>query len=633
MEDDSMEIKLNRLMLENFKGVKVFLLEANGRNSTVRGENGAGKTTLADAFHWLLFGKDSNGRADFAIKTLDAKGQEIHNLNHSVEAVLEIDGRPITLLKVFKEKWTKKRGSARAEFTGHTTDFFIDGVPVQQKEWTARLQGLIDEYMFRLLTNPAHFNSLHWQKRRELLLAVCGDVSDKDVIASDKELASLPSILNGHNHEELRKIIAAKKKEINDRLKEIPARIDEASRSIVDVSGYNAQEISIKIGYIKKRIEEAKADSGSSALRIKKAELTAKQAEIQTKLDWMKREAEKSLDKDIDELESANRAANRSLQETVASLQDAKTKTERNEKEMERLREEYTEISGKEYTGPDVCPTCGQNLPSEQVAAALERHNLAKAQVLADINARGKALKTATADLYKEWDRLDAKRQGLEQDIRMTDARIKEARERKPGIMEGVGKLEKRAIEGLRAEIAVLDAQIMAHTSPDTTGLETELNGEQAKLAQIEASKKTAARIEVLKAEEKELAGKYEELERQTYLLERFTVSKVGLLEGKINSKFELARFKLFDTQVNGGIQETCVTLYNGVPYGAGLNTGAEINVGLDIIKTLSRHYGIKAPVWIDHKESVTKALDPETQTIMLTVDERCPKLEVTYNG
>jgi len=120
-------------------------------------------------------------------------------------------------------------------------------------------------------------------------------------------------------------------------------------------------------------------------------------------------------------------------------------------------------------------------------------------------------------------------------------------------------------------------------------------------------------------------------LEGETFLMEKFIVAKVNLLEDKINSKFALARFKLFEIQINGGITETCVTLFDGVPYGSGLNTGAEINVGLDIVRTLSQHYGVQAPIWIDHAESVTEILDPGSQTIKLSVDPDCPTLEVSY--
>uniref|UniRef100_A0A6M3JJK1 Putative ATPase domain containing protein n=1 Tax=viral metagenome TaxID=1070528 RepID=A0A6M3JJK1_9ZZZZ len=88
-----MQIKLNRLRLENFKGVRYFTLDPSGESVTIRGDNGTGKTTTMDAFLWLLFGKDSQGKSDFAVKTLNPDGTEIHNLNHLVEVELQIDER------------------------------------------------------------------------------------------------------------------------------------------------------------------------------------------------------------------------------------------------------------------------------------------------------------------------------------------------------------------------------------------------------------------------------------------------------------------------------------------------------------------------------------------------------------
>jgi recombinational DNA repair ATPase RecF len=143
-------VKLIKLSLKNFKGTRAFVLDARGGNVTVYGDNATGKTTLFDAFTWLLFDKDSQGRKDFEIKTLDASGQPMHGLEHEVEAVLQVDGKTVTLRKVYKEKWTKKRGSAQAEFTGHTTDYFVDGVPVKKAEYDARIASICDETVFKL---------------------------------------------------------------------------------------------------------------------------------------------------------------------------------------------------------------------------------------------------------------------------------------------------------------------------------------------------------------------------------------------------------------------------------------------------------------------------------------------------
>jgi AAA15 family ATPase/GTPase len=188
------EIRLLSLSLKNFKGIRQFTLQANGQDVKVYGDNATGKTTLFDAFVWLLFDKDSQNKKDFAIKTLDKDGQVLHGLEHEVEGVFLIDGKQLSLRKVFSEKWTKKRGSAEKQFSGHTTEYYIDGVPLKKKEYDQLISDLIDEDVFKLLTNPSYFNEqLHWQDRRKILLQVCGDITDEEVIASNAELApSLP---------------------------------------------------------------------------------------------------------------------------------------------------------------------------------------------------------------------------------------------------------------------------------------------------------------------------------------------------------------------------------------------------------------------------------------------------------
>ncbi|MFA5392002.1 MAG: hypothetical protein WC331_11355 [Candidatus Omnitrophota bacterium] len=627
-----MEITLKKLELSHFKGVRSFTLEVNGngKNATIRGRNGAGKTTLSDAAHWLLFGKDSLGRADFSIKTLDKSGNELHNLDHSVEGVFDVDGQEITLKKVFREKWVRKRGAASKEFTGHEVNHFIDDVPVKESEFKARIAALIDENTFKLLTNPSYFNSLHWQKRREILLQVCGNVSDADVIASNKDLAALPEILGNRSLEDHKKVIASKKKEINDRLKDIPGRIDENEKSIVDVSGYNVDEINAKITKLESKIQTMKAGGNDAVLRKQKAELEAKRAEIQTKLDGLVREAEKAIDGEIETMEKANRVACKSLADISIELGSLNNVIDRNEKEMDRLRKEFTEVAAQEYTGSSVCPTCGQSLPEDQVQAAVSKHNEQKARRIRDINDQGKRLKVATEDSRKIRERLIEKKTGLEEDIRITDTRIAEERERGFKTLANVGKIEKKALADLAAEIKEADEGLNA-APVDTTLLDAELTTEKGKLAEIEGSKKAAKRIEALKREEKKLAAEYEDLERQTFLMEGFIRAKVNLLEDKINSRFSLVRWKLFTEQINGGLTECCEATIDGVPFSSA-NTGSQILAGLDIISTLQRHYNIKAVCWLDHAEALSSA-PPEMNCQMIQLHVSQDKaLTVSYN-
>ena len=207
---------------------------------------------------WLLFNKDSQNRSDFEIKTLGPNGQPEHGLEHMVEAILELeDGQRLALKKVYQEKWQKKRGSATAEFTGHTTDHFIDGVPVKKKEYDEKIAEIADEEIFRLLTDPRYFNEiLHWQKRRELLLEVCGDVSDAEVIASKADLSKLADILGNRTIEQHRKVIQSRRTEINRELEKIPVRIDEVKLGLPNVDDIsNAEELSNDIAKLREELK------------------------------------------------------------------------------------------------------------------------------------------------------------------------------------------------------------------------------------------------------------------------------------------------------------------------------------------------------------------------------------------
>src|SRR5690625_3093952 len=180
------QIKLLSLKLRNFKGIRELEINFNGDNASIFGANEAGKTTVFDSFVWLLFNKDSNNRTDFEIKTME-NDKVIHHLDHEVEATLLVDNKELNLKKVFRERWTKKSGELEQKFGGHTTKYYINGVPSKKREYDDTIAAIIDEDVFKLLTNPNEFNiNLHWTKRRELLLEIAGDITDEDVIKSNK---------------------------------------------------------------------------------------------------------------------------------------------------------------------------------------------------------------------------------------------------------------------------------------------------------------------------------------------------------------------------------------------------------------------------------------------------------------
>lgn len=648
-------MKIMRLTLTNFKGVKDFTLDTQGEDVNIYGDNATGKTTLADAFMWLLFDKDSSNRKDFQIKTLGPDGEPEHGLDHTVEAepVLS-DGSYLTLKKVYAEKWTKKRGSAKAQFTGHTTDYYIDGVPVKKSEYDAKIAEIADEGIFRLLTDPRYFNEvLHWQKRRELLLEVCGDVSDTEVIASKKELSKLAEIFGNRTIEQHRKVILARRTEINKELERIPVRIDEVQLGLPRVDDIaNEKELENDINKLreelkKKQEELAQASAGGAVAElIKKLRLTEGQM-IEEKNRMTGEATEKAEQKDKTLWQVNDSISKVKSDINYHELKAKSTEVEINnlEEKMEVLRADWHAENNKvfEYKQNDTCPACNQPLPQKQLEAAREKalaeFNQAKAGKLESISAEGKRLAERKTELEKELTAISQELSKLTAQLPALEQRKTALRDEIHAIQDGLRQIEPSPkYLQLQKQCKELEKQIMqaqADTSVAVAAVRKEIDTlsdaikelEQAS-ARLEAHKNGLKRIEELKAQERELAAEYEELERQLYLTEEFIRTKVRLLEEKINSKFKMARFKLFNVLVNGGIEECCETVYNGVPY-SNLNNGARLNIGLDIINTLAEHYGFAPPVWLDNAESVTDILQTKGQQIRLIVSEKDKKLRV----
>ncbi len=654
-------MKLLKLRLTNFKGCKSLEINAGGKNLNIYGDNGSGKTTLADSFAWLLFDKDSNNRKDFEIKTLGSDGEPEHGLEHSVEAILELeDGQRLALKKVYQEKWTKKRGSATAEFTGHTTDYFIDGVPAQKKEYDARIAEIADENIFRLLTDPRYFNEvLHWQKRREMLLEVCGDVSDTDVIASNPELSRLSDILGNRTIEQHRKVIQARRSEINKELEKIPVRIDEAKLGLPNIDDItNKKELPNDIAKLREELRAKQEELAQARAGGQVAEKTKELRMIEAQIMDLKNRYRQALDGKVGEksgelskVQSEIYRLKNDIEAKSRTIQYNESEIKSLDEKIETLRNNWHEENAKAFEQEqaaflklDTCPTCGQPLPKEQLQAAREKalaqFNKAKAEKLEAISAEGKRLKDMKASMEEnlvyvrcELEKATAELAGLEKKEAALKAEIND-------IMQGEQPVEstpeyvrlQKQHEELQEQIR--QAQADVSTTVATIQKEAdEISGaiqalEQAQ-ARIDTRKNGLKRIEELKAEERRLAAEFEELERQLYLTEEFIRTKVRLLEDRINSKFKMARFKLFNVLVNGGIEETAETMYNGVPYSS-LNNGARINVGLDIIRTLAKHCNFYPPIFIDNRESITELVDVSPQqTISLIVSEKDKKLRV----
>lgn len=645
-------IRIKELKINNFKGIKALKLDfGQTGNNTIYGANGTGKTTVFDAFMWLLFNKDSQGRSDFEVKQLDQDNNIIHNQEVEVFAELLIDDEVIEVRKVLSEKWTKKRGSETAEFTGNETTYFFNSVPYSQKEFQFKINNIVDENVFKIITNPTAFVSLKWQDQRKTLVEIADMPSDTQIALGDHDLENLLNEVGSQKTMEeftaqTKNSIKQAKEEINN----IPARIEELNRSlpvpiveknvIANIEALQSQinkiddEISNKMtqfdSVIEKRnqnqakIQELQSKVNDIEFNIKEEAKTKAvlRNPLEVKLTSLKNEL-------YDNLEDVN-----AIKVRTANLEGDIKKLEglRNE-----LREQWSEVNARQFKlNPEdtTCSTCGQSLPdSESVHTTLEyKFNGRKQAELKAIQEKGlgykneqevkeEALKKSNlqiADFQKINESLQKTIQGLEQTV--SDSDVFDANN---FITESL--LSNVEYNDLKNQIATLQELKFDTPTQDIELKERkqEIQDEIVKLngylQDNKRIKETNQRIEELKAQEGNQNHVIAQFERKLFLIEKFNKKKIDLLDQSVNKMFSLVKFKLFDVQINGGIKDTCEAMVNGVPF-SNVNTASKINAGLDIIKTLCEYYKVTAPIFVDNKESVTKIIATDSQRICLEV-------------
>jgi DNA repair exonuclease SbcCD ATPase subunit len=625
-------MKLLKLKLQNFKGIRNSEFDFGGINATIYGDNATGKTTVFDSLCWLLFGKDSLDRADFEIKTLE-NGEPIHKVNHEVEAeFLNDDGNSFTLKRVYREKYSSPRGGD-TKLTGHTTDYFINEVPVKEKEYKQYINDVIAEDVFKLITNPLYFNEQYsWQNRRKLLLEISGDIKDEEVINSRSELTRLAELLNGRTVDEQRKIVAAKKTAINKELDMIPVRIDEALRNKADITT-SQTKLTTDIETLNKSINELESQKAtiingfsSTEKRSKIDEigrqLKARQSEVLSIYNSEKQRKRGEYEALLTQLKIIESEHDRYTDRAYDLAKDI----ERESKRIETLQAEFDTFNAQEFN-KKACPICGQPLPEDKQAELEAAFNSEKAAKLEEWQSLIESAKKLKVNYEEQREVLLVKADGLTKEIddktKAYESKFKEYESYlEPNVEDDPDYKELKAElflleldEGEEAddkEVARLDKEISS-VKEKRTALETELN-------KYTLNADIQKRVVELESQQQKLASEKNLLDETSFLIDEFVKAKVDMLEDNINSHFEYARFKMFNVLVNGNVEECCETTYKGVPYRS-MNNAARMNVGLDIINALTKFYNVTAPVFIDNAEAVTDFIKCNSQTIKLVVD------------
>lgn len=629
-------MKLTQLNLQNFKGIEFGDFRFTN-NTIIRGDNATGKTTVFDALCWLLFGKDSLDRADFQIKTLK-NGEPVHNVNHMVQAAFDNeDGTGFTLKRIYREKYSNPRGG-EVKLTGHTTDYFINDVPSKEKEYKAFINNMINEDVFKLITNPLFFNEQYtWQNRRKLLLEMCGDVDDASVINSKEELKRLTELLNGRSVDEQRKIIASKKTAINKELDMIPVRIDEAVKC-KPTPLEAEQKLKDDIATIETAIKQLEEDKSVIVNGLDGAERTAKIREVKRKLADRKSQLMNEHTDNERRLEHEYKLSLVQLQMVESERDRYKdreyeldSQIKQEEARIEKLQAEFDTFNKQQFDDEN-CPTCGQPYPAEKRAELEAMFNIQKATNLEEWQKLIDSAKALKQNYIEQKEIMQVKADGMSSQIEA----LSNNKDAKQKAMNEVGEVDLDndvQVNDLKAELFMLELDEDNSSDDQLKRLDSELSELadkqstlQTELTKYDVIRDITKRINELEQEQQRLINEKNLVDETAFLLDEFVKAKVEMLEDTINKHFTITTFKMANVLVNGSVEDCCETMVDGVPYRS-LNNAARINAGIDIINALTKFYNVNAPVFIDNAEAVTKFIDCKSQTIKLIVDETCKEL------
>lgn len=669
-----MKIVLNELRITNFKGITDKVVKF-GRETFIHGVNGSGKTTIADAFFWLLFGKNSQDEKTFGIK--NTVKTELNEMDHVVEADITIDGKKHTLKHVYREKWQRKKGSSTPTYTGNENEYWWNDAPLQLKEWNAKISKLIDEGIFKLITNPNYFNTmLSWQDRRKTLLEMAGKIDMGVVIKGNKALEDLYERLKGNTMKDFRATLSAKKSKLKEESVSIPARIDELKKSLQEETpDFDALEA--EANTLKQQLADVDEALQSKSSKLKK--FHDEQAKVQSEIHSLKRQLADLRNSNRIQLENDDRSASADIDATkaliakmekdIAALEKDKAASQKRIEDLNKsiagMREKWEAMKLEKFEYPpfeydpesESCPHCKQLLPADTIAtrkATLEKNyaddrkkkeeafNQSLLNRKNENKAEGKRLADSRDSILKEVEETSSAiaLKSADLDTAVANLQVLESKFTKPEPietrLEEVMKNNKdaRAFEtAIAAQIRLLQdepAEDNEELKKRKQELQAAISDIQKKLGMKDSIANTEVRITKLAEDQKNYAQQLADLEKEEHLLLQFEKLHMEQMQQQVNGMFKYVTFKLFETQVNGGENPCCETLLDGVPF-SDLNTAGRIKAGIDIINALSAHHNVWAPIFLDNRESVTEIPKTESQVISLVVSPKDKKLRVEY--
>lgn len=653
-------VELKQVNIENYKKFEAVEYQFAPR-TMVSGRNRQGKTTLMDAYFDTLTGKLADGTSPNNVRRKE-DGEEVEGVV-SRELTLLIDGEETVI-----RKETKKGKSSS------TTKYQVDGFDYNQTKYKDFLKRIADPEIIMMCSNAKAFlNEL--QKSTAEARKTLTDMSGFDADAFMRSNPEIMQITKGHPVEETAKQLKKDKKNKQEDIKDKASKIEAVKKQeIPDAAVLEEKREQVLNHLIALRQKEQQlSDSGKAY-----DELSYEIVGLKKSRDAIISNAAEALQEEnrkIISLLNDRRFKQKQEEDNLRVLENFLSTAEKPERIQQRiavLQEKYKQTYASAFDetalnsiqnekfDPEsaICPTCGQNLPEEQVErlktefeqkkqerisaefAKKEQFKVDKQQKLKDITEEGNS-EVARRKEVKE------KRKDIESQIEQTKKNIStlaselaqknQELEKLPSEPDVSGNEEYQAVV---AEIQKKQEQLdgLTNNSEENAAVQAERMSAEKELTGIEtkielakqAVQKQAETLEQLNADRKKLGQEDSDIQQKLDMLKEFSIKKNQALAEAINPHFKHFQFQFLDYTQDGEPVEVCKMICDGIGYFNGLNHSDQILCNIDLVTGLQELNGLNLPIWVDDVESVNADRIPDTgrQMILLKVSDDELKVE-----
>lgn len=638
-----MRATLKRVVLENFMCYAHADFDFYAITK-ITAKNGKGKSTIATAYLWCLFNCDYELK-DNPVVRREINGVSVDDMDTSVELILDVDGKEVTMKKVQKRTYSKDGSSYKDD-----NKYFINDVPKTLKDFNTYLD--VDMNVFKMCSNVNAFLNQKPAEMREYLFGLVGDVTDLDIASQEAELAELVPLLEKYTTEELSAMNKATKTKIAKDLPILDGQIKEKERDIqlkqaIDVSDLELQKNSLKeqiADCVAKQTDNdkliAEYDKASSDILNLKFELS----DMSRKANEENVKARREIEDKISDKQFLVRQTEKTIADIEKNIEYQQNTIDSINKNLQDIRNEWKAENERKFNETSlICSYCGQEYPEdkkEQLRADFDSH---KAEELKLITNNGNLFKDKLDKNKKILKDLQKELPQHKESLEMLNTAIVDLKKQLSELPQEIDVTATEEYKALEQQIA--EKEQAMHKANDISAVKAELKAQETalrqQLAECEsriAKSDTAAdeqRLEELRQTRIDSEQNKANAEKILDLLDELDKAKNEALTEAVNSHFGLVKWQLFEYAKNGNYKSCCIPTVDGKSILTTMsNKGNRILGRVDICNSIQKISDISVPIILDDSESLSAdnqkkvAEMVDSQLIMLIVNDS-EKLEI----